>query len=233
MHPQRCHLIPAAWTALALALTSTPVRAQCPLDTLCVVTGCSSWTGAQGSTSGSANNTSSSASYDLLSLKFNLYGNAGAGDLYSGGGSASANDLYVVAGPPDGTPVTLAVQVHVSGVFITGGPFPSAGGTARVGGPNGAVLSISGGAQPVGGFGYYGTVDSTAVMPLTVAAGEPFLLRWTVSGGAVSGSTSMGMTATFVNVPPGITIHSCQGYAYDSATAARTASWGRVKALYR
>lgn len=231
MHPLRFPLL-AAWILIGLASASGPARAQCPPDTLCVVTGCSPKTASQGSASGGANGTSSSASYDLLALQFSVGANAGAGDLYAGYGAVYANDLYTVSGPPEGTPVALGVQVHVNGYFVTGGSFPSASGSASVTGPDGAPLSISGGAVPAG-FGYYGYVDTTAVLPVAVTSGVPFPLRWTVGAGVVSGSASLGITAAFVNAPAGTVIHSCQGYSSGSATAARKTTWGRVKAHYR
>ena len=233
MNPRHVPPFHPAWILIGLALASAPARAQCPQDTLCVVTGCTPKAESQGSTSGAANGTSSSASYDLLVLHFGVGANAGAGDLFAGSGVVNANDLYTVNGPPNGTPVSFGVQVHVNGVFITGGSFPVASGGATVTGPSGATLSISGGAVPVGGFGYYGSVDTTAVLPVAVAAGVPFPLRWTVNAGAVSGSASMDMSATFVNVPPGVVIESCQGYSSGSATPARRTSWGRLKTLYR
>jgi hypothetical protein len=77
----------------------------------------------------------------------------------------------------------------------------------------------------------------TLVLPVTIVAGTPVEIDFTLGGRQLIGSTGdesdASGTITFSGLPPGATITSCHGYQGPQATPAKPVSWGKLKSLYR
>ena len=67
--------------------------------------------------------------------------------------------------------------------------------------------------------------------------GESFHLQAQFGAGGGSGANygnaSGGLSYRFIDLVPGVRLHSCHGLRVDSATPAIAATWGALKAHYR
>jgi hypothetical protein len=79
---------------------------------------------------------------------------------------------------------------------------------------------------------------NTLTLDLTIVAGQPERISFSLSGrrtvgSAISESASEAHASIrFLGLPSGASITSCQGFS-AMATPARTSTWGRLKAIYR
>jgi len=143
-------------------------------------------------------------------------------------------DDYVLSGPPAGTALTITATFdldlqHVRDpVQLT----TAVGGELEYESPTGQIFvseySFTASAP--------GTETNTHQLRLDIAvrAGTSFQLRaltWVYTSGR-NGGYARGRLA-FEGLPPGSSVQSCKGFRQDQPTAALSASWGRMKALYR
>ena len=147
---------------------------------------------------------------------------------------AIARDAYDVIGVPSGTPVSLTVEFALDGSVWT----PGCGG-AGCSGTLAGYLRHGGrtdeGVYSIHLFQGSAEVHDVLRLPLTIVAGQPqaveFELRGYRNPGGSHGSEGTG-TIRFTGLPPGARVVSCQGFA-GQATPVRSATWGRVKTIYR
>ncbi len=225
---RRAALILAALLGI-LAIPFRAARAQCPTDS---VSYCSNVT----TSSNSAlsfncfdcylpNYLAGNGSYDLalgmLSVRLNNTQQAYA--------TVDVEDVYVVSGIAPSAPLDFTARLVYSG---TAG-FPYAYGAASGSGR----IRLVGGVQNQVSFACsqqcvqpYGNLD----VPVQVVAGAPFRIHCGVEAGAANGATGeMWGHLTFVGLPGGASIMSCQGYRQDFPVPALPMSWGALKLLYR
>ena len=138
----------------------------------------------------------------------------------------TVEDEFRVTGLPEGTPIALQCQfsVVVDAWCILGG------GIARAG------IEVVGGESQQSEWPDYlfgeGPLDTTFVVPVEIASGTPFSMRYFVEAsfgecyGTVSGAFA------FSGLPEGTMIASCNGFL-DGPVQITSASWGRLKAIYR
>ncbi len=145
-----------------------------------------------------------------------------------------AADLYDVQGVAPGTPVALTVQLVVDDAVISMG----CGGTG-CSGTVGATIQHGADIQRVEHtpllFTGRDDYHDVLLLPVTIVAGTPERIDFTAYGhrnpGGNHASEAYG-TFTFLGLPAGASVTSCQGYA-PLATPARPSTWGRLKAIYR
>lgn len=145
-----------------------------------------------------------------------------------------AADAFDVVGPPAGTPVALVVRMLVDDAVISMGC-----GGSGCGGLVGASLAHGADVQRAehsvglfsGRLDFHDVID----LPVTIVAGQPERIDFTIYGRRTPGGNHASEgTASYqlLGLPEGAVVTSCQGYT-PGPTAARRASWGRLKAAYR
>ena len=141
-------------------------------------------------------------------------------------GGADVADDFIVLGAPSGSLVHLRVKLFV-GTSSFGGALAS-GTIKRDDSTLATWLHVFPDGAPMA------EVDSTLDEPITVTAGVPFRLHFTLTasaGGDAINVESRG-SFTFEGLGSGHRIESCKGFV-EIPTAALPATWGRVKGLYR
>ena len=140
------------------------------------------------------------------------------GDGY-GYTKVTMQDDFTLSGLPAGTSVILTAHLVVS---VSSNPYgyPKGSGILRdaFGGSASAYLP--------------GVTDLT--LDVSAVAGEPFRLSYelTAQGDYVGGGGASGQIS-FSGVPSGTSIVSCNGYVSDHTVAVRSATWARLKRIYR
>lgn len=147
-----------------------------------------------------------------------------------------ARDAYDVLGVPLGTPVTLTAALDVIGGATNGGCAPDCGGWFRASIRHGSEVAADSVAEPKSGYTpATNPLNETLQLPVTIVAGSPetieFELWDVVTPGSWGGGFGTGHIH-FLNVPPGVTVTSCQGYG-SVVTPVRRTSWGALKTIYR
>ena len=214
---------------LALTIAGT-ARASCPLNTLTV----------------HDSSETSSASSDQLTLEHfcpPYGGTALAGASYDlvagsaaltasgtsecgGGASVATHDVFTLVGPAAGSfTFTARLVVHAG---FSGRPATSsseAAATFREGASNSKGFNT--------GLGLPG--DATLDLTITRDVGQTFDLFLTLDCYSLGLSAGSDVTAqlSFLGLPPGYGVVSCQGYASDPSVPVRVTSWGRLKTIYR
>lgn len=82
-------------------------------------------------------------------------------------------------------------------------------------------------------YGSSAPVDRVMSLSIQVAEGSAFHLKFCAGAGAAGGYATLQGRLSFQDLPPGITIRSCQGFVQDEPVQMRSTSWGRAKAIYR
>jgi hypothetical protein len=80
-----------------------------------------------------------------------------------------------------------------------------------------------------GGFPY----DTTLVIPIVAMAGTPFRIHCEAYANGLEAYGGVLGTLSFVDLPPGAFVTSCQGFRQDAPILTRPTTWGRLKASYR
>jgi hypothetical protein len=174
-------------------------------------------------------------SYDLVVGTFSASGGGGGGEQ-SGGVGLSFSDVYQIVGPASVNPIPFQVVVHLTGNLSASSYFyPYIGNVCN---SVTAHLDVTSGAASAsyqqGSYSQACTavdVDHDVSLALSKLPAEPFTVQHFIqvygsAGGGVNG------TFTFVGLPPGYSVTSCQGYS-SPPTPAEATSWGSLKASYR
>jgi len=156
--------------------------------------------------------------YDIPAGTLYIDEGGGLGSCY---GVVTVEDDFVVSGATPGAPIALSAQLAIETSIVSGKTGASAGGGLRVG-ANGVGWGTSTGGE------------SSTVLALAVSAivGTPFHLVMNVWGSSAESAGSAHGIFSFAELPSGVTVTSCRGFA-QGAVAARTSTWGLIKALYR
>lgn len=211
---------PFATLFVGLVLFAARANADvaCPLNTMSagslLVTSSLSSDSRSKSDCGAFGCSNASASYDIpaawLSTSATSTGDAGAN------GEVIVQDQFHVVRPsvPNGTPISITARLHVV-----------------VSGPADGYIEDELGNQQVSGT--FGTFDLD--LPLAVTVGQTFTLKFEVRAFSSAFFTGASGTATFsfLGVPTGAAVVSCNGYVSDKAVATKPASWGQLKSWYR
>ncbi len=171
-----------------------------------------------------------SASYDWTLGTCFARSEAGDGDHGSGNANVVANEDFRVVGLPAGTPLTVRARIRVQA-------------SARAADRYGSWTFSTGWLQEAGagrveahtyeGPDFPAYVDRFLTLDISSVAGTPFLLTMGADSFAQQASGEVSVTLTFVNLPPGATIVSCQGYSVSPVVNVRRATWGSLKLRYR
>jgi hypothetical protein len=162
-----------------------------------------------------ARDTSSVASHGKYDLVAGTSLVATAGQ--SGAADVRAADLYQIMGGSPGTPIPLTVNLHLTGSTATQcddrGQCSLAGGSV--------IVTLNG--APVSSSGLTGTVNKDIQVPIQVNVGDLWRLDWELSahvfGSNLPASAQYNTQLTFLNLPAGMSITSCNGYRFDGPTA--------------
>ena len=148
-----------------------------------------------------------------------LSANAGvSGDGY-GYAEVTMQDDFTVYGLPAGTSVVLAAHFNVR-ISSNSLGYPKGDGTLREAFGDSVTAFLPGVTDL--------RIDVSAV------AGQPFRLSYELSArGDYMGGGSVSGLISFSGVPSGAAVLSCNGYVSDRTVAVRSASWARLKSIYR
>ena len=207
-------------TVILVFLAGVPKRAcsdtPCPTIKLCC-RACSLYTAPRaGRSCGSA-----SVAYDLVQGTLAAY-------AVFVPVSGEAQDDYTVTSVPPGSGLTFRARLDVQ-ASACASSYSYGRTTARLAeGSNEDRVTVS----PYEGC--Y-SVNDTLEITLTHFAGEPFRLTLEVGFSLIEGTASGSVQGrlSFLDLPPGAVITSCQGFRQEIATPARTHTWGQLKAQYR
>lgn len=197
-----------------LALLASAGRADCPMNKVEAGDQTISGTSPTGSVTfedgGYFGLRRASASYDIPNAT--LAASASSNSDFNCLGRATINDDFVVVGALPGIPVHVVANLTVSG---------SSGGY-------GAIVDTHG-----NGVETWGPLPNTIVLPEDLIAGQPARLTFIVSAQKSHGGATASGRFSFVGLPVGSAIVSCNGYNSDPAVTASGTSWGRLKRIYR
>ena len=151
-----------------------------------------------------------------------------------GTSTVHASDLFDVTGVPPGTEVVVELRMNVAGWAATDG----CGGSGCAGYVGASITTP---VQTVHQYGigptYGGLVGIGfwVATNLALTAGTPvpvsFLIEARRTAGGSHSADGVG-TYTFLGLPKGVHVVSCQGYL-DPSVPARPQSWGALKGAYR
>jgi hypothetical protein len=167
--------------------------------------------------------------WDLVrgTLRIHHWGGLGTSTVH-------ATDLFDVTGVAPGTNVVVGLWLQAGGWAATSG----CGGTGCAGVLTATITTPE---QTVSDYGVGATFGGVVSLgcqvytALTLTAGTPVPVTFALEGKrSPGGSHSVDGTGTytFLDVPEGVTVVSCQRYL-DPSVPARPQTWGRLKALYR
>lgn len=152
-----------------------------------------------------------------------------AASMSASSAGASTEDVYEIVGLPPGTQLTFSALLWVTVSFYAYSYPYFCPGSAQV------FLDEGTGGGPIynwqcsnqfqqGGFS----------LSLQHASGESFHVHCQVQigGGTLVGGTING-TLSFVDLPPGAAVISCNGYQQGTPLPVHAATWGYVKSMYR
>lgn len=170
----------------------------------------------------STSNSSYNLPAGLVGASFSVGGDC------SGGASATARDRFVLVGPSSPNPVTFNARLGVRLTALGSSCCLSAQTIGRLQEASGPPVQASANSfnAPF--------VETVLILPIAHSVGEPFELTYSVStgGSGPSASGSGGGALSFVGLPPGYGVESCQGFS-GVVVATRPRTWGEVKASYR
>ena len=167
--------------------------------------------------------------WDLVhgTLRIHHWGGLGTSTVH-------ASDLFDVNGVPTGTEVVVEVRMNVDGWAATDG----CGGTGCAGYVGASITTPVESAYQYGighTFGGVVGIGFWVATNLTLTAGTPvpvsFLIEARRTAGGSHAADGVG-TYTFLGLPEGAKVVSCQGYL-DPSVPALPRSWGSLKAAYR
>ena len=170
--------------------------------------------------------------YDLVAGTLTMSQCCGPAETF-----VQASDAYDVAGVPLGSPVTVVATLVVDSevrtscdqALLCGGALVDI--QIRHGADSVVVQHVF--TPPPQQMGWHDTL----VLPVTIVAGTPAEVDFTLGGrqlvGGIGNESDASATITFSGLPPGATMTSCQGFQGARATPAKSVSWGKLKSLYR
>ena len=224
--------LPRAAFAFALVVAATPALAACPESVLLL-------NGAP------AIHTKDARADTTVTYDYPTYGRGrfdlaagwvaqSAGGAAGGGADATAVDRYTLLGPPGTVPIQARMSIRyvaTSCWLQPHGQGPAETSASIVHGTDRADFAC---ASPFPPFGTCNVCNGTEplTLPLVVAVGVPFEVRWQVRGTAGANNGEESFAFFSFDLPPGYAIESCQGYSTGAVPAERT-SWGNVKDRYR
>jgi hypothetical protein len=171
------------------------------------------------------------ARYDLVAGTLDVSASSGPSGQFQA--HVIARDRYVVLGPVCCPPAPFHARLHVTGT-VEGFRDPGfGGGTAAIW----AVLEepATGNRDSVrvdAGPGVSRSLDAALQITLSKATGESFELALGVHAGCSFGFGAIHAELGF-DVPAGVELSSCQGYAGSGSVPAARTTWGSLKSLYR
>ena len=185
----------------------------------------------------------SCAGYDLPMGSFWVAASGGSPDQ-PGGAGLRATDEYALVGAPMGNPIPLEVQLHVVG---TGGGAGTCNWGSGFGDLQIEVVDVHGQSSARIDFyspsgpcnetgccsGSSANLDSLLTLHVVVDPAVPLRLEFSLYAIVGAGAASAQVSLAFGDLPPGVSIASCQGYVEEAPVQVAATSWGRVKALYR
>jgi hypothetical protein len=220
---------------LAIGLPATASSDVCPLS--CVTLGLDSIDSscsdvASRDTSASLSKTGNSFQRAQFTIPRGLVTVAAEGYSDVGEAVVSLRDRFQLLGTTPGVPITFSARLHIEQTG-TCGCFPGD-----------ACISASGEAVLAEGdhlINYFPACTGAhdLVLPIQTASGESFEMWIYLKGTAGSdsrfyqGRLSATGALTFLDLPDGARVVSCNGYASDWAVPVRRTTWGRLKMLYR
>ena len=220
-------------TSLGLAFAGALARADvCPESSICIRGTCTSSTVSARDTTVDNYDTyygySLGASYNLArgtaSVFVRRLGDTGAD------ATVRAEDTFKAEGPAPGTPLVFAATLHIRAGL--GGVGPCGWGYADA-----SFELREGNANAQSHYAYTCRamyVDSVLRVAVARQAGEPFRLSYSLGCYAQmpGNGASADVELRFEDLPPGVTIASCQGYG-GPPVPVQSATWGQLKASYR
>ena len=171
------------------------------------------------------------ATFDIPAGKFQVaVGEGGAMRLW-------LRDAFTVTGPAPGTPIAVHMRVRVhGGLNWDGACCPDSQAHVDLTplepqvGDSPAHWSFGKTSGPFTAYPFSDSLDIT----LQRTAGAPIGIEiHAVADIQAPSSSNIEGEFTFPDLPQGWTVTSCKGYRKDQPVPAASASWGRVKAIYR
>jgi hypothetical protein len=149
-----------------------------------------------------------------------------------GSTSVSMNDDYIFIGPVPGASITCTARLNITGMTqVNHQPTCRTILWASLNMTTGGAVGRS-----VTCVGAPAIIDEFLLLPVEHPAGEPFRLQAKLEALVyVNGSdyvTILG-TLSFTDLPPDVTVVSCNGYQQGTPLAVHPTTWGYVKTLYR
>lgn len=226
MHPAKLLGIPASLGGLSLLLVAASAARSAPCPESCATnsaegTLCSSLATRDHSTQTICSPVpGTSSTHETWNLVLGTI-RVSASSCYSGNASVDviARDRFRIVGPASAPPIAFQARLRTNG---GAGEFGSVGAGLR---------EVGGESRWVDG-GFVGGFDADLLLPLSHAVGEEFDLVYEVHADAYPTATTQGQLS-FVGLPAGYGVTSCQGFAGDGAVPAKRTSWGAVKNIYR
>jgi hypothetical protein len=212
----------------ALCIASTSVADPCPTNLVCLnEEPCASLTTVSGGREANyIGGVTSAASYNWSTRVCGAYGQLPYDAPPSAGGTVEANEDFLVTGIPPGTPLTIHARFRVQARANAGGTGSNhaTGWLEEAGaGHVEATASLEGPGLVV--------IDQVVALDFPNLAGETFRLTIGARSNARGGSAGGGGTLSFVDLPPGAVISSCQSGGPPVPTT--PVSWGSLKSQYR
>lgn len=215
--------------AVVLGLCRPPARAAadaCPES--CINDQCS--TRAQRDTIITTGQGTSFASYNLPSGGVYTRGTSGYESYFNA--RVVARDRFSLMGPESSGPIAFSARLHLVGTASASDPVFSASVEGSL--ANGGGTPVTAYASP-GGPNRFVTLNRDLSIPIQVRVGETFDLTVTSRAWGAGRFTSAELTGTlsFLDIPPGHWVISCQGFSTGPAVPNRVSTWGSLKVGYR
>ena len=212
----------------ALGAATTSAADSCPSNAFCVAgQPCESSTAVSGGREVHFGGASALATYDWSTGTCRAFTQLPCDCPPSMEGRVEANQDFVVTGLSPGTPLSIQARIRVVASISSGGG-PSASSHAS----GWLEHAEAGRAEATAGLEGAGleTLDQVLSLDVPNLAGETFRLTMGARSDALAGLSNVGVTLSFVNLPPGASVVSCpQGLPVPT----RPTSWGRLKSGYR
>ncbi len=156
------------------------------------------------------------------------------------------HDTYLLVGPPAASPIPMRVHLHLN-ARTTGDVVRDLGGRIDVfeGGRVTVAFGRVGSGSPIT-YANQDNVDEglDLMLPVTALPGEPIELRLAATAegtpapdmsqdSALPNSAWLYGRWSFLDIPPGYTVLSCQGWSSDAPVPARRSTWGGLKTRAR
>jgi hypothetical protein len=227
----RANLITTLVGVTALCVATTSAADPCPSNVICVAgQPCESMTAVSGAREAIFNGgVSAYAVYDWSAASCGAITQLPFNSPTPIEGRVDANEDFVVTGIPPGTPLSIRARIRViANVNSPGGIAPSnhaAGWLEKAGAGRVETVASSESVGP--------PVDIDQVLPLDFPnlAGETFRLTMGARSDSREGTSRVGVTLSFVDLPPGAILSSC--HSSGTPVPTRPVSWGSFKSQYR